>query len=273
MPRPDPRSSSPCGGVRVAPESGVRASVRAKIPLPLAAFRGGAHPKELDCTTRTSVSDPAASDMLYDIDARGLMMFGHTTVHPDESSYGQAAPALTIASVPEQVQASSYPYGGFDRSLAILRLLLAEAENALDRDPGRARSALSRAVAVIEADAAEHGHPTHGKGLAPWQVKKVATYIQQELEQSIRVEELAEIARLSCSHFSRAFRENFGCTPQKFIVDQRVTRARQLMITTDMQLCDIALACGFSDQAHLTRVFRARTGSTPGAWRRARESQ
>lgn len=160
-----------------------------------------------------------------------------------------------------------------DRNLSILRLLLAEAELAMDSDPERARSALARAVAVIEADNGGSDSLVISNGLARWQAKKVMVYIQQEIEKSMRVGELAQITRLSCSHFSRAFRTTFGCTPQKYIVDQRVGRAKQLMITTEMNLCEVALACGFSDQAHLTRVFRSRTGDTPAVWRRARYAQ
>lgn len=190
-------------------------------------------------------------------------MFRETAAETRDACPDQGANLTGMT--PHPVQTSD-----LDRNLSILRLLLAEAELAMDSDPERARSALSRAVAVIEAD---NGGQVVSNGLARWQAKKVMVYIQQEIEKSMRVGELAQITRLSCSHFSRAFRTTFGCTPQKYIVDQRVGRAKQLMITTGMNLCEVALACGFSDQAHLTRVFRSRTGDTPAVWRRARYAQ
>jgi transcriptional regulator GlxA family with amidase domain len=110
---------------------------------------------------------------------------------------------------------------------------------------------------------------TTTSGLAPWQVRKVSQYIDTELAHHISVASLAGIARLSASHFSRAFKISCGAAPANYVTSRRLESAKRLMLSTDKPLCQISLDCGFADQAHLSRVFRRWTGETPRAWRRA----
>ncbi|MBB2908494.1 AraC-like DNA-binding protein [Rhizobium sp. RAS22] len=105
-------------------------------------------------------------------------------------------------------------------------------------------------------------------GLAPWQYKKVLKFIEEHLSETIRIEELADLARLSCSHFSRAFRATAGQSPYDYVLSRRMALAKQLMAKTDASLSQIALDCGLSDQAHLCKVFRRTFGTTPNAWRK-----
>ncbi|MFB9949117.1 helix-turn-helix domain-containing protein [Rhizobium puerariae] len=105
-------------------------------------------------------------------------------------------------------------------------------------------------------------------GLAPWQARRVAQHIQDRISRSISLEELARLARLSTSYFSTAFKVSFGTSPHSYILAQRVDHAKRRMLATDAPLCEIALDCGLADQAHLCRVFRRATGTTPSAWRR-----
>lgn len=154
-------------------------------------------------------------------------------------------------------------------ALSTLSRLLAEAVAALDRDQDRVRCNLSRAVALLEGrpdpDRAAHT----GAGLAPWQARRVSDHIDRRLDGVIRIGELADIAKLSTSYFSRAFKATFGLSPQAYILTRRVAQVQRSMLTTREPLCAIANACGFSDQAHMSRVFRRFTGSTPKGWRRA----
>jgi AraC family transcriptional regulator len=151
---------------------------------------------------------------------------------------------------------------------AILARLLSDAVEALDCDTDRARATLSRAVALIGESLASAPNNNRG-GLAAWQAQKAIALIDERLERGARVTELAADVRLSQSHFSRAFKQSFKCCPQEFILRRRVERAQQLMLKTDKQLSDIALACGFSDQAHFSRMFRKCVGLSPKVWRRA----
>ena len=105
-------------------------------------------------------------------------------------------------------------------------------------------------------------------GLAPWQVKLMIAHIESRLGSRIVVAELAGLVKLSESHFSRAFSVSLGMPPGQYITARRIVRAKLMMTSTRESLAYIAIACGFSDQAHLSKSFRCRVGITPGAWRR-----
>lgn len=155
-------------------------------------------------------------------------------------------------------------------ALGVLSRLLEQACGALETDQATARRSLSEAVALLDAERRPRPQSCGGAGLAPWQAKRVAQAIEARMEDGMAVCDLAAVARLSVSHFSRAFKSTFGLPPDQYIASQRVARAQRMMLTTRDPLCQIAQACGFADQAHLSRVFRKLTGDTPHAWRRLR---
>jgi AraC family transcriptional regulator len=112
-----------------------------------------------------------------------------------------------------------------------------------------------------------------GKGcLLAWQVRKVRDYIDSHITGPVFVADLCALFQRSEAHFSRSFKRTFGKSPHAFLVRRRVELAAQFMLTTDASLSDIALRCGFSDQAHLCKHFRQAAGETPAAWRRAHKS-
>ena len=96
---------------------------------------------------------------------------------------------------------------------------------------------------------------------------RITEYITGNLQRNLTLEELATEACLSRYHFARAFKAAVGVTPHRFVVEQRVARARDLLGDGDLSLAEIAARCGFSSQAHFTRAFRDATGVTPGAYR------
>ena len=106
--------------------------------------------------------------------------------------------------------------------------------------------------------------------LLAWQARKVLDYIDTHIMSRVAVADLCALVSRSEAHFSRAFRGTFGYSPHAFVVRRRVALAADYMYHTDMSLSDIALECGFVDHAHLCKHFRAVTGETPAAWRRAK---
>lgn len=106
-------------------------------------------------------------------------------------------------------------------------------------------------------------------GLAPWQERRAKELLTANLSGNLTLSELARACSLSPSHFSQAFRQTVGSPPHRWLLSQRVERAKQLLLNTDQSLCEIALATGFSDQSHFTRVFSERIKASPAAWRRA----
>lgn len=105
-------------------------------------------------------------------------------------------------------------------------------------------------------------------GLCDWQLKRVRHHIDQNIGSSISVEKLAAVAKLSPSHFSRAFRISTGLSPHAFVIQARIEHARTLMQDSSASLAEIAFQCGLADQSHLSRVFRRVMGKSPSQWRR-----
>jgi len=107
-------------------------------------------------------------------------------------------------------------------------------------------------------------------GLAPWQARIVKTHIDTHLDDNLRTKELARLVQLSSFHFCRVFRVSFGHSPHAYVTRRRIERAQGLILTTSRTLGQIALDCGFADQAHFTKIFRRLCGESPGEWRRTR---
>lgn len=82
------------------------------------------------------------------------------------------------------------------------------------------------------------------------------------------MQQIAAEFDLSVSYFSRAFRVSTGLPPHQWLLRQRVNTAKQLMTVRDLSLSEIAIASGFANQSHFTRVFSSTVGVSPGAWRR-----
>lgn len=111
-----------------------------------------------------------------------------------------------------------------------------------------------------------------GGGLAPWQVDLALRMLLRDLCADFTVESLARLCGLSRSYFSRAFKVSLGLPPHRWLMRCRIQRARDMLERTDDGIAAIALGCGFADQSHFTRIFRATTGSSPAAWRRLRRA-
>jgi transcriptional regulator GlxA family with amidase domain len=107
-----------------------------------------------------------------------------------------------------------------------------------------------------------------GPGLLPWQTKRVHDYVDAELHGRTSLNVAAGHARLSPGYFSRCFRRTFGVTFSRFVASRRIERAQDLIMQGGGKLCQIALACGFADQAHFTRIFGGFVGCSPARWRR-----
>jgi AraC-like DNA-binding protein len=124
----------------------------------------------------------------------------------------------------------------------------------------------------VEIDRQATDTDSHNKtgGLAAWQIRRLNVFLEAQLHRPIRIEELSAISKLSTAHFGRAFKRTFRETPHAYIVRCRLERAEMLMLTTELMLVDIAARCGFSDQAHLCRLFRQQHANSPAAWRRER---
>lgn len=100
----------------------------------------------------------------------------------------------------------------------------------------------------------------------PLAMRRVKDYIVSHFDEEIGLEALAKVAGLSRAHMIRAFRKHYFITPHAYQTDLRIRHARRLL-RAGATPSDTAAACGFADQAHLTRHFKARTGLTPAVFR------
>ena len=107
-------------------------------------------------------------------------------------------------------------------------------------------------------------------GLSPWQLRRALNFVRDHLDGDPTIAQIAQECGLSSGYFARAFRQTVGVSPHQWLMRERVERARQLLSAGRLDLAEIALACGFVDQSHFTRVFARFEGHSPGRWRRAR---
>lgn len=97
--------------------------------------------------------------------------------------------------------------------------------------------------------------------------RQIVTFIEANLATKLSVKELADMAELSRSHFTRAFQATMGEPPQEYIIGRRLSRAREMLVTDQLTIAEVAAATGFSSQAHLTTAFKKRLGVTPSDYR------
>ncbi len=108
-------------------------------------------------------------------------------------------------------------------------------------------------------------------GLAPWQRRLVFDRMEAELPNRVELADLAAMAGLSQSHFSRAFKTSTGFAPYQWQLHARIKRAQTMLVNARVSLEDAAEATGFADAMHFGRTFRVYR-ATPAAWRRDRIS-
>jgi len=151
--------------------------------------------------------------------------------------------------------------------------LLETARRELDGEREAAKASLVQATHILQAEIERCSGATGSArgGLAAWQILRVRSYIESNLHRTIHIRDLSTVARRSPAHFSRKFKLAVGESPHAYVVRRRLERACHLMMSSVEPLSEIALNVGFSDQAHLCRLFRQAFGQSPASWRREPE--
>lgn len=106
------------------------------------------------------------------------------------------------------------------------------------------------------------------RSLSRLEVTRLTEYVEDNLDRTISLEELAALVNVSRFHFSRLFKRCVGITAISFVEQCRIRRAQSLITETDLPLAEIALTVGFADQSHFTRRFHRHVGCTPAVFAR-----
>ncbi len=104
--------------------------------------------------------------------------------------------------------------------------------------------------------------------LSPAGLGAAFDFVEAQLERPIALAELAACANLPLASFGRAFHDATGQTPHQYVLSRRIARAQEMLASGDVALAEVAYACGFASQSHMTDVFRQKLGVTPGRYRK-----
>lgn len=105
------------------------------------------------------------------------------------------------------------------------------------------------------------------RGLSEDKLAKAIAVAKERLGESLTVAELARAVGLSEYHFSRRFRISTGASPHAWLMNARLERAKEMLVSTTLPLKDIARAVGYGTHAHFSSAFRKAEGTSPSRWR------
>ncbi len=106
-------------------------------------------------------------------------------------------------------------------------------------------------------------------GLSPQRLRRVFEFMHGNIDQNVRLDDLAACAGLSSSHFSHQFNAATKASPYKYLRMLRIERGKELLKNPDLSVLEVALAVGFENQQHFATVFRRVVGASPSSYRRS----
>ncbi|WP_263359667.1 helix-turn-helix domain-containing protein [Acidicapsa ligni] len=109
---------------------------------------------------------------------------------------------------------------------------------------------------------------SYSGALTPPQLRRVTEYIHERIDEDMSVMQLAETVQLSPAYFSQMFQRSTGYAPHQFVIRTRIQRAKEMLITSERKIIEVALACGFETSQHFARVFQKLCNVTPSEFRR-----
>ncbi|MGL5924472.1 helix-turn-helix domain-containing protein [Chroococcidiopsis sp.] len=103
----------------------------------------------------------------------------------------------------------------------------------------------------------------NNRSLTSTQLQQVLEYINTHLDRDLSLVQIAGEIDFSPTYFASLFKRTTGMSPHRYVIGQRVERAKLMLAKTDLAIANIALQVGFSSQSHLTQQFKRLTGMTP----------
>jgi AraC family transcriptional regulator len=110
-------------------------------------------------------------------------------------------------------------------------------------------------------------------GLSDISHRNVIDLVRSRISEDISLADMAAVTGLSMTHFSHIFKKTMGKSPHQFVLQQRVQYAKELLVSLNLRMIDIALASGFKTQQHFARIFRKMSGLSPTEYQRLKLSK
>lgn len=107
-----------------------------------------------------------------------------------------------------------------------------------------------------------------GSKLQDFYMKEALSFIEQNFQNDISVEDIASTCGLNRSYFGKIFKNAVGKSPQEFLLNYRMIKATELLKLTQLSVGDISIAVGYANQLHFSRAFKNIYGISPREWRK-----
>lgn len=131
----------------------------------------------------------------------------------------------------------------------------------------KARYYASKAMRILVEHLSEISYPSGSNEPLLNRMRLAITHIETYYADDISNNDLIELLGCSESVLLRSFKQVVGTSPMQFLMNYRIQKAAELLITTDLKSCDIATSCGFHDISYFTKIFKRTMGVTPSTYR------
>lgn len=107
----------------------------------------------------------------------------------------------------------------------------------------------------------------HSSKMSDYYIKEAINFIEQNFQNNISIEEIAGVCGINRSYFGKIFRNSVGRSPQEFLMNYRMVKARELLKLTSLSIAEVGSAVGYENQLHFSRAFKGVYGVSPREWR------
>lgn len=152
--------------------------------------------------------------------------------------------------------------------LALLKKFMIEADNKM---PGSKTvlHALSLEICHTIIRSIFQFTPANDRISSRMEIDRAIEYLHSNLDKKITINEIAKIAHMSSSHFSRIFKKEIGISPMDYLIQIRMDRVKKLLLTGDKPITEIAFECGFNNVSYLSACFKRKYMITPSDYQKS----